>query len=37
VLEPVGLAVRTMLGVAQIRSSYDVVTGERDQNLFFRF
>lgn len=34
-LEPVGLAVRTMLGAAQIRSSYEVVTGERD--YYFRF
>ncbi len=37
VLEPVGLAVRTMLGVAQIRSAYDVVSGQSDQQLFFRF
>lgn len=36
VLEPVGLAVRTMLGMAQIRSSYDVVTGEQDY-VYFRF
>lgn len=36
VLEPVGLAVRTMLGAAQIRSAYGVVTGEQDQ-LYFRF
>lgn len=35
-LEPVGLAVRTMLGVAQISTAYDVVTGRQD-NLYFRF
>lgn len=34
-LEPVGLAVRTMLGAAQIKSSYEVVTGERD--FYFRY
>lgn len=36
VTEPVGLAVRTMFGIAQVRTSYEVVTGEREQ-LFFRF
>jgi protein involved in polysaccharide export with SLBB domain len=35
-LEPVGLAVRTVIGVAQFRSAYDVATGEQD-SLFFRF
>ncbi|MBL9078717.1 MAG: polysaccharide biosynthesis/export family protein [Planctomycetes bacterium] len=35
VLEPVGLAVRTMLGVAQFRAAYDVVSGREDDNAFF--
>lgn len=36
VLEPVAVAVRTMLGVAQIRTAYDVVSG-REDTLYFRF
>ena len=36
-LEPVGLAVRTVIGVAQFRSAYDVATGREDSNFFFRF
>lgn len=36
VLEPVGLAVRTMLGVAEIKTSYEVATGQRD-SIYFRF
>ena len=36
VLEPVAVAVRTMLGVAQIRAAYDVVSGQ-DDALYFRF
>lgn len=35
-LEPVGLAVRTLLGAAEIRTAYEVVTGERDA-IYFRF
>lgn len=35
-LEPVGLAVRTVLGVAQFRSAYDVATGQQE-SLYFRF
>lgn len=34
--EPVGLAVRTLFGISQIRTSYEVVTGQREQ-IFFRF
>lgn len=38
VLEPVGLAVRTMLGIAQTRQAYDILTGETQANgFFFRF
>jgi hypothetical protein len=39
VLEPVGLAVRTMLGVAQAQSAYDIISGNSDgnRNLFFRY
>jgi len=37
-LQPVALAVRTMLGAAQITFAYDVLTGETNSNgLFFRF
>jgi protein involved in polysaccharide export with SLBB domain len=36
-LEPVALAVQTMLGVAQIRSAYDVFTGDATGPIFFRF
>lgn len=37
-LEPIGLAVQTVLGVAQAQYAYDVVTGERPNNtIFFRF
>lgn len=35
-LSPVRVAVSAMIGVAQIRNSYDVATG-RSNNLFFRF
>ena len=35
-LQPVSLAVRTMLNAAQFNLAYDVLTGERNQ-LFFRF
>lgn len=35
-LEPVALAVRTMLGAAQVSFAYDALTGKSDQ-LFFRF
>ncbi len=35
ILEPVGLAVRTMLGWADIRSAYDYLTGESD--FYYRF
>lgn len=38
VLEPVALAVRTMLGASQITFAYDILTGEANGNsLFFRF
>ena len=38
VLQPVALAVRTMLGAAQFTFAYDVLTGEPSNNrLFFRF
>jgi protein involved in polysaccharide export with SLBB domain len=36
-LEPVGFAVRAVIGVAQIRSAYDVASGQQDSGLFFRF
>ncbi|MBL8730021.1 MAG: polysaccharide biosynthesis/export family protein [Planctomycetes bacterium] len=36
-LEPVGFAVRAVIGVAQIRGAYDVATGQQDSGLFFRF
>lgn len=36
VLEPVGLAVRTMIGIAQTQSAYDYLTGDTDR-LFYRF
>lgn len=36
ITEPVGLAVRTLFGISQIRTSYEVVTGQREQ-IFFRF
>jgi protein involved in polysaccharide export with SLBB domain len=36
-LEPVGLAVQTMLGAAQIRQSYDILTGDLNNPFFFRF
>ncbi len=36
ITEPLGLAVRTLFGVAQIRTSYEVATGQRQQ-IFFRF
>lgn len=36
-LEPVGLAVRTVIGVAQFRSAYDVATGRQDSDFFYRF
>ncbi|HEB54353.1 MAG TPA: hypothetical protein ENI87_13960 [bacterium] len=37
-LQPVALAVRTMLGAAQITFAYDILTGEAVNNrLFFRF
>jgi len=36
ITEPIGLAVRTLFGIAQIRTSYEVVTGDRDQ-VYFRF
>jgi protein involved in polysaccharide export with SLBB domain len=37
-LEPVGLAVRTMFGIAQTRQAYDILTGDsQNQGLFFRF
>lgn len=35
-LEPVAVAVTTLIGVAQIRSAYDIVSGDQ-QPLFFRF
>lgn len=35
-LQPVGLAVRTMLGAAQITTAYDVLSG-RSNGLFFRY
>ncbi len=35
-LQPVNVAVQTMLGFAQIRASYDFATGKSD-SLFFRF
>ncbi|MCK5941311.1 MAG: polysaccharide biosynthesis/export family protein [Planctomycetes bacterium] len=38
VLQPVALAVRTMLGAAQFTFAYDVLTGDSSGNrLFFRF
>lgn len=36
ITQPVGLAVRTLFGISQIRTSYEVVTGEREA-IFFRF
>ena len=37
-LQPVALAVRTMLGAAQATFAYDVLTGEASgSRLFFRF
>lgn len=36
-LEPVGLAVQTMFGAAQIRQSYDILTGDLNNPFFFRF
>ncbi|MBL8753303.1 MAG: polysaccharide biosynthesis/export family protein [Planctomycetes bacterium] len=35
-LEPVGLAVRTVIGVAQAQSAYEVLSGDRDA-VYFRF
>jgi len=35
-LEPVAAAVATVIGVAQVRSAYDIATGETD-GVFFRF
>ncbi|HIE70927.1 MAG TPA: hypothetical protein EYP98_12550 [Planctomycetes bacterium] len=35
-MQPVALAVRTMLGAAQITFAYDVLTGKSNR-LFFRF
>ena len=35
-LEPVGLAVRTLIGAAQAQSAYEVLTGNRDAT-YFRF
>ncbi|MBL8724727.1 MAG: polysaccharide biosynthesis/export family protein [Planctomycetes bacterium] len=38
VLEPVGLGVRTMLGIAQTRQAYDILTGDnQNPGFFFRF
>lgn len=39
ILQPVALAVRTMLGAAQISFAYDLLTGEvaNNRRLFFRF
>lgn len=37
VLEPVGLAVNTLIGVAQARAAYDIVQGDDDRGFFFRF
>ncbi|MFK7742700.1 MAG: polysaccharide biosynthesis/export family protein [Planctomycetota bacterium] len=36
-LQPVSLAVRTMLGAAQATFAYDVLSGESSNALFFRF
>ncbi|MCA8953601.1 MAG: hypothetical protein KDE27_29080 [Planctomycetes bacterium] len=36
ITQPVGLAVRTLFGLSQIRTSYEVVTGQREA-IFFRF
>ncbi|MEO6593227.1 MAG: polysaccharide biosynthesis/export family protein [Planctomycetota bacterium] len=37
-LEPVGLAVRTLLGATQLQYSYDILTGKQQDNaIFFRF
>lgn len=36
VLEPVSVAVNTMLGIARIQNAYDVVTGETNR-IYFRF
>lgn len=36
-LEPVALAVQTMFGLAQVRSAYDVFTGDATGPIFFRF
>lgn len=37
-LEPIGLAVQTILGIAQTQYAYDVVTGDAPNNtIFFRF
>jgi hypothetical protein len=36
ILQPVNVAVQTMLGLANIRWGYDAATGKTDQ-FFFRF
>jgi protein involved in polysaccharide export with SLBB domain len=36
-LQPVALAVRTMLGAAQITQAYDILSGQSNNQLFFRF
>jgi len=36
IAEPIGLAVRTMIGISQIQYSYEVLTGQREAT-FFRF
>lgn len=37
ILEPVGLAVRTMLGFASAQSAYDYLTGQSDYFYYYRF
>ncbi len=36
ILEPIGLAVRTVIGAAQAQSAYEVLSGDRD-SVYFRF
>jgi hypothetical protein len=35
-LEPIGLAVRTVIGAAQAQTAYEVLSGDRDA-VYFRF
>lgn len=37
ITQPVGLAVQTLLGIARIKTSYEVVTGQTDSLYYFRY